>query len=258
MSKQFEIPESAKPLSERTKAEYVPRLNKLAGAGFDTPASLTAHQKEVSDYIRGRGDDSFRGRTTRRLFLKAVLWILDDSPMSDKQQYHDELEKFNEGLPRELLPAAPAPAPPALLMTGMPLAQIRPAAPAPAAPAPAPAAPEVIIPNTRTDDFVFEKNNNNDYTAYEYTNANGGTVVRLGAGHKRKNGHIVWLLGHRRLAYKATRTHREGKRGKGDGADLIPEAELPAEWREAFRKRDPSTWAQYSNYGEFVSRQENE
>ena len=98
MPAKFEFPATlTKTISPATTNIYRAKLNKLAAAGYGTPAALVANQAAVCKIIRDTAvTDDDKGRQIRRLFLSAVFLMLGDRPLSDKQTYYDEFQKAKQ------------------------------------------------------------------------------------------------------------------------------------------------------------------
>jgi len=92
----FIVPaQTHKTLSEVTiKKHYVPKLNKLAVAGYNTPELLMKHPKEVLEVISDHvgDDDTDEARTQRRVFLSAIFYVLPESYTKTKNAYYTSFQ----------------------------------------------------------------------------------------------------------------------------------------------------------------------
>ena len=92
----FQLPDTGfqKELSATTQKIYQGKLNKLAAAGFDTPALLTSKKAAVVKAIKeATGDeDTAAARHSRRLFLSAIFAVIP-TQTSKRSPYYQLYQK---------------------------------------------------------------------------------------------------------------------------------------------------------------------
>ena len=84
-----------KTLSEITlNKHYIPKLNKLAIAGYSTTELLMKHPTEVLDVIANLvgPDDTDEARTKRRVILSAIFYVLPETFTKSNNVYYDSFQ----------------------------------------------------------------------------------------------------------------------------------------------------------------------
>jgi hypothetical protein len=89
----FEMPSDfTKKIADTTAKVYKSKLNKLAGAGYDTVEKLQTKPKEVIEAIQeltGSKNDE-PTRHARRYFLSAIFWA---TPLPAQNEYYKYWQK---------------------------------------------------------------------------------------------------------------------------------------------------------------------
>jgi hypothetical protein len=88
--KLFHLPETfSKSIAPSTKKMYTSLLNRLAKAGFETPADLKERAEEVVTHISTLTiSDDDDARHTRRKFVSSVLWVMPEDYRKQENPYY--------------------------------------------------------------------------------------------------------------------------------------------------------------------------
>ena len=84
------MPETlSKTIGPKPHKQYVKRLDRLAGAGFDTPEKLLEKPFKVTDTIKrlAPGDDG-EARQERRYYIAAVFYVLPEAYRQKNNPYY--------------------------------------------------------------------------------------------------------------------------------------------------------------------------
>ena len=88
--KVFLLPETfSKSIAPSTQLMYISFLNRLAKAGFETPADLLDKAEEVVAHISTlTNSDDDMARHTRRKFVSSVLWVMPEDYRKKENPYY--------------------------------------------------------------------------------------------------------------------------------------------------------------------------
>ena len=84
------MPETlSKTIGDKAHKAYIRRLNKLAGAGYDTPEKLLERPFKVTDTIKrlAPGNDG-EARQERRYYIAAVFYVLPEAYRQKNNPYY--------------------------------------------------------------------------------------------------------------------------------------------------------------------------
>lgn len=93
-SLEADVAEKLSPKSDRTKKEYTGKLNNLAKMGWADRASLKKHHKDVIAHIESLYGDDEKGRWSKRFYVYAIFWAMDNAYLKKDNWYHKYIGKI--------------------------------------------------------------------------------------------------------------------------------------------------------------------